>query len=225
CGSLCMRSASSRPRWRSGCKAPATSRWCATSCARSTGWTGRSTPCSTSRGSMPARSRRTSSTFRCATCFAACTCTSPARPSAQGLGMGLAIVKRLARLLGHSLTVASQPGRGTMFRIGIAQGALSEIQDVTAAADTLPMPALQPRTVLVIDDEEPIREGLSLLLEEWGDQALTAGSVEPARRTVRQLELPPDLILSDLHLGDGADGIAKIDAVRPQCGCQLPAIL
>lgn len=147
------------------------------------------------------------------------------RKRAQGLGMGLAIVKRLARLLGHSLTVASQPGRGTMFRIGIAQGALSEIQDVTAAADTLPMPALQPRTVLVIDDEEPIREGLSLLLEEWGYQALTAGSVEQARSVVRQLELPPDLILSDLHLGDGADGIAAIDAVRRQCGCELPAIL
>jgi two-component system, sensor histidine kinase len=143
----------------------------------------------------------------------------------QGLGMGLAIVKRLARLLGHSLTVTSQPGRGTMFRIGIAQGALPEIQDVTAAADTLPMPALQPRTVLIVDDEEPIREGLSLLLEEWGYQTLTAGTVEDARSIVRTLELPPDLILSDLHLSEGPDGIAAIEAVRRECGCEMPAIL
>lgn len=143
----------------------------------------------------------------------------------QGLGMGLAIVKRLARLLGHSLTVASQPGRGTLFRIGIAQGALPEIQDVTAAADTLPMPALHPRTVLIIDDEESIREGLSLLLEEWGYQALTAGTVEEARSVVRKQELPPDLILSDLHLSDGPNGIVAIDAVRRECGCELPAIL
>lgn len=147
------------------------------------------------------------------------------RMRAQGLGMGLAIVKRLARLLGHSLTVVSQPGRGTMFRIGIAQGALPEIQDATAAADTLPMPALHPRTVLIIDDEEPIREGLSLLLEEWGYQALTAGTVDEARSIVRTLDLPPDLILSDLHLSDGPDGIAAIEAVRRQCGCELPAIL
>ena len=70
-----------------------------------------------------------------------------------------------------------------------------------------------------------IREGLSLLLQEWGYQTLTAGTVEEARSGVRSLDLPPDLILSDLHLGDGPDGIAAIEAVRRHCGCELPAIL
>lgn len=143
----------------------------------------------------------------------------------QGLGMGLAIVKRLARLLGHSLTVVSQPGRGTMFRLGIAQGGLPEIQDAVAAADTLPMPALQPRTVLIVDDEEAIREGLGMLLEEWGYQAVAAGSVAQAERLVHMLDAPPDLILSDLHLGEGPDGIAAIQAVRHACACEVPAVL
>ena len=147
------------------------------------------------------------------------------RTRGQGLGMGLAIVKRLARLLGHSLTVVSQPGRGTMFRVGIAQGGLPEIQDAVAAADTLPMPVLQPRTVLIIDDEEAIREGLGMLLEEWGYQAVAAGSVAQAERLVHMLDAPPDLILSDLHLGDGPDGIAAIDAVRRACACDVPAVL
>ncbi len=147
------------------------------------------------------------------------------RTRGQGLGMGLAIVKRLARLLGHSLTVVSQPGRGTMFRVGIAQGGLPVIQDVTAAADTLPMPVLHPRTVLIVDDEESIREGLGLLLEEWGYQALAAADVEQADRVVAMLEAPPDLILSDLHLGDGPDGIQAIQVVRHRCGCEIPAIL
>ena len=147
------------------------------------------------------------------------------RTRGQGLGMGLAIVKRLARLLGHRLTVASQPGRGTMFRISIAQGGLPDIQDVTAAADTLPMPVLQPRTVLIVDDEEAIREGLGMLLEEWGYQAVAAGTLEQAERMVHLLDAPPDLILSDLHLGDGPDGIAVIEAVRQRCGCEVPAIL
>lgn len=147
------------------------------------------------------------------------------RTRGQGLGMGLAIVKRLARLLGHRLTVVSQPGRGTMFRVGIAQGGLPVIQDVTAAADTLPMPVLHPRTVLIVDDEESIREGLGLLLEEWGYQALAAADVEQADRVVAMLEAPPDLILSDLHLGDGPDGIQAIQAVRHRCGCEIPAIL
>lgn len=149
------------------------------------------------------------------------------RARERGLGMGLAIVKRLALLLGHRLVVSSRPGRGTMFRVGIPVGGLPEIQDVTAAADTLPMPlpVPQPRTVLIVDDEESIRQGLTLLLEEWGYQALAAGTVEQAARVVGRLDAPPDLILSDLHLGDGPDGIAAIDAVRRQCGFDVPAIL
>ena len=147
------------------------------------------------------------------------------RVRSQGLGMGLAIVKRLVRLLGHELIVASRPGRGTMFRLRIALGGLREIEQVTAAADTLPMPALQPRTVLVLDDEEPIRDGLCMLLREWGYEAIGAESIEQAQRAVRLLEAPPDLILSDLHLGDGPDGIAGIETIRRECGCDVPAML
>jgi signal transduction histidine kinase/CheY-like chemotaxis protein len=147
------------------------------------------------------------------------------RARAQGLGMGLAIVKRLAKLLNHSLMVASWPGRGTMFRVGIALGALGDIQDTTAAADTRPIPLTQPHAVLVIDDEEAIREGLRLLLEEWGYEAITAASAAAAERAIVSLGILPELILSDLHLGDGPDGIAAVAAVRRQCGHDVAAIL
>lgn len=147
------------------------------------------------------------------------------RARAQGLGMGLAIVKRLAKLLGHSLTVVSRKGSGTMFRVGIALGALGDIQDTTAAADTRPIPVTQPHAVLVIDDEEAIREGLRLLLEEWGYEAITAASAAAAERAIVSLGILPELILSDLHLGDGPDGIAAIAAVRRQCGHDVAAIL
>lgn len=142
-----------------------------------------------------------------------------------GLGMGLAIVKRLARLLGHSLTVVSQPGKGTMFRVGIELGRMPEIHDATAPADTLPMPVLEPRTVLVIDDEPAIREGLAILLEEWGYEVMAADSLLGAQTVLNSLRMPPDLILSDLHLGDAPDGIAAILAVRRMCGTEVPAIL
>jgi signal transduction histidine kinase len=147
------------------------------------------------------------------------------RVRAQGLGMGLAIVKRLARLLGHRLSVRSRLGGGTMFRIGIPIGGLPGIQEETAAADTLPMPALHPCSVLVIDDEAPIRDALRLLLEEWGYEVVCVATTDEAETTVRSLELPPDLILSDLHLGAGPDGIAAIEAVRRVYGYEVPAIL
>jgi len=147
------------------------------------------------------------------------------RDRTRGLGIGLAIVKRLVRLMGHTLSVASTPGRGTRFRIGIALSGMAEIQDATAAADTVPMPVLQPRNVLVIDDEEAIRHGLAVLLEEWGYQAAVAATVGEAERAAQALHGQVDLILSDLHLGDGPDGIDAIRAVRRRCPVDVPAIL
>ncbi|NML16555.1 hybrid sensor histidine kinase/response regulator [Azohydromonas caseinilytica] len=147
------------------------------------------------------------------------------RTRAQGLGMGLAIVKRLAQLLGHELSVASQPGRGTMFRVGVARGALDAVAQATLAADTLPMPEAVSRTVLVIEDEAPIREGLRELLQAWGHTAVVAASAREAEVAQAALRQPPDLILSDLHLGEGPDGIAAIAAVRRHWRCDVPALL
>jgi len=84
---------------------------------------------------------------------------------------------------------------------------------------------MEPRSVLVIDDEEAIRDGLRVLLEEWGYEAIVAASALEAEQSVRGGGQAPDLILSDLHLGPGPDGIAAIDAVRRLCGHQVPAIL
>jgi signal transduction histidine kinase len=146
-------------------------------------------------------------------------------PRAQGLGMGLAIVKRLALLLGHRLSVASRPGRGTVFRVGIARGGMAEIQDATAAADTLPMPVAQARTVLVVDDDPASCEGLRVYLEEWGYLALIADSQRQAELAVMALTEPPHVIVCDLHLGDGPDGIEVIEHLRRLCGQDVPAIL
>jgi anti-sigma regulatory factor (Ser/Thr protein kinase) len=103
----------------------------------------------------------------------------------QGMGMGLAIVRRLVRLLGHALTVVSEPGRGTMFRLSIRQRGAPEVHDLTAPADTQPMPAGRARSVLLVEDDEPVRQGLALLLEEAGYIALPAANLEQARQLLR----------------------------------------
>ncbi|MCL4700172.1 MAG: response regulator, partial [Burkholderiaceae bacterium] len=147
------------------------------------------------------------------------------RDRSQGLGMGLAIVKRLAALLGHRLEVASAPGRGTLFRVGVPVGTLGGFDDEVAPADTLPMSVDVAQMVLVVDDEEPIREGLRLLLQEWGYQAMTAADLVQAERAVSALEGRVDLILSDLHLGGGAGAREVVASVRRLCGREVPAIL
>jgi signal transduction histidine kinase/CheY-like chemotaxis protein len=150
------------------------------------------------------------------------------RDRSHGLGMGLAIVKRLAQLLGHRLEIASRPGRGTMFRVGIPIGALPGIQDELAPADTRPMTALTPQMILIVDDEEPIREGLRVLLQEWGYQTITAADAAEAEQAVLALEGRVDLVLSDLQLSHDpldADGGAVVDNVRRLCGYAVPAVL
>ena len=150
------------------------------------------------------------------------------RDRSHGLGMGLAIVKRLTELLGHRLEVASRPGSGSMFRVGIPIGTLPGIQDDLAPADTLPMAAELSQMVLIVDDEEPIREGLRMLLQEWGYQTLTAANAAEAEAAVLALEGRVDLVLSDLQLdteGEEPDGRDVIDAVRRLCGWRVPAVV
>ncbi|MDE2372025.1 MAG: hybrid sensor histidine kinase/response regulator, partial [Burkholderiales bacterium] len=147
------------------------------------------------------------------------------RDRVTGLGMGLTIVKRLCELMNLRLEVASTPGRGTMFRVGVPIGGLPGIQEELVAADTLPMAIETQRMVLVVDDEEPIREGLRLLLQEWGYQAMTAADAAQAEAAVADLEGRVDLVLSDLHLGGGPDGQQVIASVRRLCGREVPAIL
>jgi two-component system, sensor histidine kinase len=156
------------------------------------------------------------------------------RDRSHGLGMGLAIVKRLTELLGHRLEVASSPGRGTMFRVGIPIGALPGIQDSLAPADTVPMQVQSAQMVLIVEDEEPIREGLRVLLREWGYQTITAANAAEAEQAVLALEGRVDLVLSDLQLGQDStnpghdaslDGVAVVDNVRRLCGHAVPAVI
>ena len=150
------------------------------------------------------------------------------RDRSHGLGMGLAIVKRLSQLLGHRLEVASRPGHGTMFRIGIDIGALPGIQDELAPADTVPMAVQTTQMVLIVDDEEPIREGLRVLLHEWGFQTITAANAAEAEEAVQALEGRVDLVISDIQLSadpDQPNGLAVVDQVRRLCGYAVPAVL
>ena len=98
-------------------------------------------------------------------------------------------------------------------------------QDAAGPDCTLPMPEAASRTVLVIEDEEPIREALGALLREWGHRVVLAASAREALMAQRTQALPPDLIVSDLHLGEGPDGIAAIEALRHHWRCELPAVL
>jgi two-component system, sensor histidine kinase len=150
---------------------------------------------------------------------------NPGRDRTRGLGMGLAIVKRLVALMGHSLEVRSAPGRGTVFRILLAPTQLAEMDNLVLAADTVPLIVDANRTVLVIDDEESIRIGMRELLQTWGFEVLVAATIAQACAEVRRHAGVIDVVLSDLRLADQEDGLDAVERVREVYGAPLPVVL
>ncbi|MGC1548428.1 MAG: hybrid sensor histidine kinase/response regulator [Rhodanobacter sp.] len=151
---------------------------------------------------------------------------NPERDRHKGLGLGLAITEGLARSMGHALTLASRPGRGSVFRVSmpLAQGAFSE--DSLGLPISLP---LQPeaymagRRILVIDDDEAVRLGMLQLLGSWGCRCDVAESFDEALELAR-IHMP-ELVISDYRLRERQTGAEVIAALRAELGMELPALI
>ena len=150
---------------------------------------------------------------------------NPERDRNRGLGMGLAIVKRLALLLDHPLTVESTVGRGTMVRLSVPQTDLNALHGMNLEAETVPQPIGDARTLIFIDDEENIRESMRLLLLEWDYEVLVAGSINEAVMLAANHPEPIHAVISDLRLRNGEDGLQAINAIRHVLGFPIPAVL
>nr|WP_255635535.1 ATP-binding protein [Azospirillum sp. 412522] len=139
----------------------------------------------------------------------------------QGLGLGLAVVRRLSVMLDHRVTVRSVPGEGSVFAVEVP------VAD-PPSTKTLPAPlASRPafaNTVLVIEDDMIVREGLRAMLAEWGYTVLAAESCAEALDLANRGPAP-DLIVADYRLRDGRTGTEAIREVRLALGRILPGIL
>jgi CheY-like chemotaxis protein len=140
-----------------------------------------------------------------------------------GLGLGLSIVERLGRLLNHPIEVASNVGRGSRFSVTIPIGEPAE--DAPSNLSALSFDPLNGKIVLVIDDDELIRDSMGGLLRNWGCRVLTAGSSIAALTQLAEHGLRPDLIISDYHLANGMTGIAAVAQIRSATAPTIPAFL
>jgi signal transduction histidine kinase/ActR/RegA family two-component response regulator len=143
------------------------------------------------------------------------------RDRSRGLGLGLAIVRRLAELLGHDVFVASREGRGSVFRVVVPAG-----DPETAAIPFVPdvgHDLLAGRRILVIDDESDVRDATARLLTQWGCHVVAASDGDCAVRTYAASS--PDAMIVDFRLGNGADGLETIASLRARFGRAIPAVL
>jgi two-component system, sensor histidine kinase len=128
-------------------------------------------------------------------------------------------------LMGHDLEVKSRPGHGTVFRILVAPTQLADMENMVLGAETVPGLVEVNRTALVIDDEESIRIGMRDLMRAWGFEVLLASGIAQACAEVRRHGGVIDVIISDLRLADGEDGIDAVERVRAAYGGPVPAVL
>ncbi|SOZ20539.1 putative hybrid sensor histidine kinase [Cupriavidus taiwanensis] len=144
---------------------------------------------------------------------------NPERDQRKGLGLGLAIVEGLARTMQTRVTLASSPGRGSVFRFGMPQAWESPEESPRPPAAR----ALDGLRVLVIDDDEAIRSAMSELLSAWRCECRTVESEEQALAALAQFT--PKLVLADYRLRGHRTGQQALDAIRQRLGRHVPAII
>ena len=143
---------------------------------------------------------------------------------AGGFGLGLAIVDRLCRLLGHSLTLFSTIGRGSCFAVTVPQGAPRAQAAAAPAPAIAPLDRLTGKLIVVIDDDALILDATTGLLRNWGCRVVGAPSAADALAELDANDRP-DLIVADAHLAGQTTGIDAIELLRGAFAGPIPAFV
>lgn len=147
------------------------------------------------------------------------------KQSSKGLGLGLAIVDKISRILGSQISVHSNVGKGSMFSILVPYGELPKQQRLTGMQqhNTLQNP-LARHHILVIDNDTSICAGMDTLLSSWGCRTTSATSVRDLNIEMLQQDCP-DLVIADYHLDNGETGIDAVKELHTSLGQVLPVLM
>jgi CheY-like chemotaxis protein len=141
-----------------------------------------------------------------------------------GLGLGLAIVRRIGEVLEHRIDVRSTPGKGTVFWIEVPRGHASQIAPARARAPAWEGGDL-PDLILVVEDETSVRTSLSRLLKAKGMQAIAVATADDALAQIQQQQLRPDFLICDYNLRGSVNGVDTINVLRGALAWNVPAIV
>lgn len=142
----------------------------------------------------------------------------------KGLGLGLAIAERIARLLSHPINLRSWWRHGSVFSVDVPVGTMPAVSTVTGQPHAAALGNLTGTRVLCVDNEPTVLAGMQALLEGWGCRVSVAADLSGALNSIGQ-KGAPCLIIADFQLDDGQNGLQVIDAIHQQLSVRLPAIV
>ena len=151
-------------------------------------------------------------------------CKTPGS-NTEGFGLGLAIVRRLADLLGHEGDVESTPGEGSCFCISMPVVKEGSEDDAGPATNGVTSEERGSGMIILIEDDVTVANAWGLLLEAEGYRVAMAASASEAQAVVNHLDADPDLIISDFHLLDGSTGVEAVASIRKALGKNVPAFI
>jgi signal transduction histidine kinase len=144
----------------------------------------------------------------------------------MGLGLGLAIVERIAQLLELRVEVRSREGRGSVFSIDVPLGDAARLASATTPGTVAPYrDPLSGKTILLVDDDPDSLDGMALVLQTWGCRTIEARSASSAVERARAGDSCPDLIVADYHLGHDHTGLDAIEHVRAAFDRHVAAVV
>ena len=144
----------------------------------------------------------------------------------KGLGLGLAIVDKISRMLGHEVTVSSIEGKGSVFSVKVPVGRLLPKQPTTDDDRAVSNHGgLGGARIWVIDNDHAICQGMQTLLEGWDCQVVSAVSLGDLERQLDPAKSPVDLILADYHLDNDENGVDVVAEINGRRHCPAPVVM
>ena len=150
---------------------------------------------------------------------------NPERDRQQGLGLGLSIVDRAAKLLGHTVTLKSRPGKGSTFVVTVPLAKAAIVNTEPAAEPVDHQQDLAGRLIAFIENEGSIRIGIQNLLQTWGCRVVVADSAANMIKQLENSDEKVEMVISDFGLKGLMNGVDAIAALRRRLGSELPALL
>jgi two-component system, sensor histidine kinase len=149
------------------------------------------------------------------------------RDRRKGLGLGLAIARRLTDLIEGDLSVASRVGRGSVFRLHLRRATVSAVppSPPEIAEEAFPVARIggQRLKILVLDDDEAIGVGMHMLLDGWGYDCRVTETIADALTVTRTWK--PAALICDLRLRGEENGLDAARRLRAQLGGEIPVVI